>query len=126
MNMNQPVVVSANHNFVRSIVLDIVFTVLTCGLYNLWVQYKQIQTINFMLKTNKYSFLSWLFLCIITCGLYHIYHEFRKTEDICRAIGKDSGSETLITIVLTVLGMHVAADAIQQVMINKFFGNHDL
>lgn len=112
--------------FIRSIVLDIVFTILTCGLYNFWVQYKQIETINHMIRQNKYSFLSWLLLCLVTCGLYHIYHEFRKTEDICHVVGKDPGSETLITIVLTVLGMHIVADALQQVMLNKYFGNNDL
>ena len=44
-----------SHLHVRSIALDLVLTIFTCGLFNLYVQYKQIEAANDMLNSQKYS-----------------------------------------------------------------------
>ena len=111
---------------VRSIPLDIIFTLLSCGIFNLWVQHKQMQAVNDMLGTSLYRFGPWLLLTIVTCGLYHIYHEYRKSRDVQQALGDGSSSEPIINVILTVLGLHVVADAIQQAEINRFFGSEEL
>ena len=67
---------------IRNIFLDIILTLLTCSLFNIYVQYKQIIAINEMLKEERYSFLKWLLFTIFTFGLYHIYHEYVKGEDV--------------------------------------------
>ena len=74
---------------VRNVALDIVFTLLTCGLFNFYVQYKQCDAVNDMIQEDKYNFIHWFLFCLITCGLYHIYHEYRKSSDIARILGKD-------------------------------------
>lgn len=117
---------AGNQEFVRSIVLDLLLTILTCGLFNLYVQYRQIVTVNAMLGKEKYSFIAWLLLTIITCGLYHIYHEYRKSSDIAEAMQEPHSNEPIISLILTVFGLHVVADAIQQSRINKHYGNDDL
>jgi hypothetical protein len=112
---------------VRSIATDLVLTVLTCGLFNIYVQYKQMVTVNAMLNEQKYHFTPWLLLSLITCGLYHVYHEYRKSDDIVRVMRQAghsvSDSEPLLSIVLTSFGLHIIADALQQVQINKFYGD---
>ena len=111
---------------VRNIAFDIVLTLLTCFLYNLYVQYKQCDAVNDMLGAPKYSFASWFLLSLITCGLYHVYHEYRKSVDIAECLGKPGDSAGLTAIVLTIFGMSVVLDAIQQGEINTYYGNKSL
>jgi hypothetical protein len=111
---------------VRSIVLDLVLTLLLCGLWNLVVQHRQMRAVNAMLKQDRYHFIPWLFFSLITCGLYHIYHEYRKSSDICHVMGTPDSSEPVISVLLTALGFHVVADAIQQTHINRFYGSEKL
>lgn len=111
---------------VRNITMDIILSLLTCMLYNIYIQYKQCQAVNAMLGREKYNFLFWFLLTLVTCGIYHIYHEFRKSSDIAQALGKPSDQSGLIALVLTIIGLPMICDAIQQSDINTFFGNKDL
>lgn len=117
---------------VRNIAVDVILTVITCGLFNLFVQYKQMEAVNDMLKQNKYNFWLWLLLTIITCGLYHIYHEYRKSCDIARMLKKDEASAGLTAVILTLVGWLsfgvaiIINDAIQQSEINSYYGNTQL
>lgn len=127
--MNQPNVpkpLEDQPEHVRSIPLDLIITVLTCGLFNLYVQYRQIKAVNDMIKEEKFSFAAWFVLCFFTCGLYHIYHEFRVSEELARALQDPHSQEPLISLLLTMFGLHIVADAIQQSRINKFYGDNSL
>jgi hypothetical protein len=108
---------------VRNIAVDIILTLLTLYLFNLWVQHKQMLAVNAMLRQNKYSFWTWLLLSVITCGIYHVYHEFRKSEDIVRVLGRPSANDGLIALLLTIIGFGLISDAIQQARINEYFGS---
>lgn len=111
---------------VRNIALDLILTLITCGLFNFYVQYKQCLAVNDMLKEEKYVFIHWLLFCLVTCGLYHIYHEYRKSSDIARVLNKQPDSAGLIAVVLTFFGLGIICDAIQQSEINTFYGNTQL
>lgn len=125
--MESSSLVKAQQNaLVRSIVWDIVWTVLTCGLYNIYVQYKQIQAVNAMLKTQKYEFWPWLLFTALTCGLYHVYHEYRMSQDIVTLCEGSDTNLPWMTVVLAIFGFSVVADAIQQTHINKYYGSHSL
>lgn len=130
--MNQSIIRSNSgdpidrQSFVRNIALDLVLTLLLCGLFNLYVQYKQMQAVNYMLGEQKYNFLPWLLLTIVTCGLYHIYHEYRKSTDIAKSSNEPSSSEPVVSIVLTCVGLAFVADAVQQSSINAYFGNTEI
>lgn len=117
---------TADSEHIRSIILDLLLTLLTCGLFNIYVQYVQMEAINAMLGRTKYSFLLWALFTIITCGLYHIYHEYRKTVDICQVRGSKNSYEPLISVVLAVFGLSILADAIQQSLINRYYGDEHL
>lgn len=108
---------------VRNIALDIVLTILTLGLFNLWVQHRQMVAVNHMLGTQKYSFWLWALLSLVTCGIYHIYHEYRKSDDLSRLLGRHGSNDGLVSLLLTIIGLGIVADAIQQSRINEFHGS---
>lgn len=111
---------------VRSIALGIVLTLVTCGLYNLFWQAKQMAAVNSILSENKYYFLPWLGLSVITCGIYHVYHEYRMSNDLARALGRDASNDGLIAILLSLFGLSLVVDAIQQAQINEHYGDESL
>lgn len=111
---------------VRNIAVDLIVTILTLYVFNLWVQHKQMLAVNAMLRQNKYSFWTWALLSLITCGIYHIYHEFRKSEDIARATGRPTSNDGLVSLILTIVGLGLVSDAIQQSRINEHFGSSAL
>ena len=115
-----------NQVHVRNIAVDIILTLITCMLFNFYVQYKQMQAVNDMLKQHKYSFILWFLLSLITCGLYHIYHEYRKSTDIALVLKKDTGSAGIIAVILTFFGLGFINDAVQQADINTYYGNTSL
>lgn len=124
--MQQQISTTGTGDFVRGIALDIVLTIITCGLFNLYVQYRQMEAVNGMLREEKYSWIVWLLLSFITCGLYHIYHEYRKSSDIAEVLGDKNSNEPIINVILTIFGLSIVADAIQQVHINKYYGSKEL
>ena len=111
---------------VRNIAVDIILSFVTCGLYNLYWQYKQIDALNDILKQEKYSFLMWFLLTIVTCGLYHIYHEYRMSTDLAEAAGREGSNDGIIAIVLALFGLWIVVDAIQQSQINAHYGDRSL
>ena len=121
--MQEGQLVQASSGFVRNIAVDLILTIFTLGLYNLYVNYKQIEAVNFMMKQEKYSFIKWFFLSLITCGLYHVYHEYIMSTDIAKICGRESQQDGLINLLLAVSGLSIVADAIQQHHINEFYGS---
>ena len=65
---------------IRNIVLDIIFTIITFGLFNIYIQYCQIIAINDMLKEEVF-FLKWLIFWLITCG-YTIFMWYVKGNEV--------------------------------------------
>jgi len=102
----------------RSIALDLILTILLCGLWNLIVQHKQIETLNYLLKEERYSFWKIYLLSLLTCGIYFIFHEYKKAEEITKITGKDSDSDPILAVVLSILGLSIAFDAIAQSKLN--------
>jgi hypothetical protein len=102
----------------RNIVLDLVLTLLLCGLWNLVVQYKQIEALNHLLRQEKYSFWKTYLFSLLTCGLYLIYYEYQKSKDLCRLTGRDSDSDPVLAVILCLFGLNIVYDAIAQSKIN--------
>ncbi|WP_324951558.1 DUF4234 domain-containing protein [Oligoflexus sp.] len=113
-------------DFVRSVAVDIVLTIVLCGLWNIWVQARQMRAVNFMINSEKYKFLPWLLLTIVTCGLWHLYHEYRLSRDICLAMNKPDSDNPLVHLLLSIFGLSIVADALQQSEINSYFGQNSL
>jgi hypothetical protein len=111
---------------IRNIALDIILTLITCFMWNIYVQYKQICAMNDILKEQKYDFVAWFFFTVITCGLYHIYHEYRVSTDLARVLKKPQETSGLLAVILTFFGVSLILDAIQQSEINAYFGSHQI
>lgn len=106
--------------------LGILITILTCGIYGLFWQYKQMKVLNAWLGREEYDFILWLFLSVITCGIYAIYYEYKMAKGINEVQARHgllvNQDLALICILLSVVGIGVASIAIQQADINKFYG----
>ncbi len=70
------------YDAVRSILAGILLSLITCGIYGLYWQYKQMETLNAWLKRDEYSFWQWFFFYLLTCGIYGIYYEYRMASGI--------------------------------------------
>lgn len=111
--------------FVSSIAKDIIFTVLTCGIYGIFWQFRQMKAMNYLLEKERYSPIKWLLLAIITCGIYHFFHEYMMAQSINevqqkfeKQVSKDL---PMLSVILTIFSAGIATDAIQQLEINKIF-----
>lgn len=112
--------------FIRNIFFDILFTILSCGLYNIYIQYKQIEAVNVILGKTKYTFLRWSIFSLLTCGLYHIYHEYLMSRDILEANRKNNSIELIAHVVFSLVGLTIITDALQQNEINNYFGQKNI
>jgi hypothetical protein len=106
----------------RNVALDLVLTILMCGLWNLVVQYEQIKTLNLIYREEKYNIWKLSGFTILTCGIYFIYFEYLKSVDFAKIhkSGKTDDSDAVIAVVLTIFGMNFIYDAILQTKINDY------
>lgn len=111
----------------RSIVTGILLAIITCGIYSLYWQYKQMDTLNSWLGRNEYSFILWLLLSILTCGIFGLYYEYKMATGI-NEIQTNKGmyvdtSLPILCVLLALFGAGIASIAIQQYHINKLYGD---
>ncbi len=110
----------------RGIVIGILVSLITCGIYGLYWQYKQMATLNAWLKRDEYSFWLWFFLSIITFGIFGIYYEYKMANGINKVQADNDlvfdSNLPIICVVLAIVGIGVASLAIQQHQINRLYG----
>ena len=105
----------------KSVLFDIILTIFTFGLFNLWVQIRQLHDINTIIGENKYSFTNVLIFCVLTFGIYFIYHEYKITKELHLLIYKErSHLVEFLMVPLTACGLLFVVDSYQQGLINKF------
>ena len=66
----------------KNLIIDILLTLLTGGLWNLWVQYRQMKNVNTILKRDSFSPFWTLVFSLLTFGIYFFYHEYKLTDEI--------------------------------------------
>ncbi len=112
---------SSEHHI--DIATGIILTLVTCGIYNIYWNYRQFLAMNQLLGREEFKFLNWLLLSFITCGLYHIYNEYRMGAELhnwLNANGRETNANLpVIGLVLSCVGLTVIADAVYQHEINK-------
>lgn len=109
-------------DFKVSIAKYVIFSIITFGIFNIYWQYKQMMFVNSAAAEEKFSFVKWLIFTIITCGIYHIYYEYVMGREIIFLQEKlgiiKSQDLPVISIVLSIIGLTIVTDAIQQREIN--------
>jgi uncharacterized membrane protein len=110
---------------VRSLVVGILLSIITCGIYGLYWQYKQMKTLNAWLGRQDFSFWLWFFLSLMTCGIFGIYYEYKLAKGINEIQENHSfrvnNDLPVICLLLAIFGIGVGSLAIQQFEINKFY-----
>ncbi len=113
------------NKYTRNVVLDLVLTVMCCGLWNLVVQNSHINALNAHLKEERYAFWKVCLFSLLTCGLYGIYFEYCKAKEIAALTKAEESSEVILAIVLSIIGLHWVYDAIFQDKLNQYFRKID-
>ena len=113
--------------YVSNIALDIILSIITCGIYWFFWQARQMRALNYLLKEQRFSFLLWFLVSLITCFLFNIYYEYimaKAIVEIQTKQGKTASNDLpVLSLVLSIFGLHIITDAIQQHEINKLFGD---
>lgn len=106
----------------------ILLTLITCGIYYFFWQYRQMQALNGWLERDEFDFFTWLLLSILTCGIFAVYYEYKMAKginDVQEKIGQRvNGDLALLSVLLAVFGVGIASVAIQQMDINRFYGDN--
>ena len=118
--MNEPAL-SSEHRI--DVAAGIIFSVISCGLYNVYWNYRQMKAMNALLEREEFSFNKWALLTLLTCGLYHIYYEYHMGSELQAWLtrnGREVSSHlAAIGLGLSVFGLTVIADAVYQHELNK-------
>lgn len=112
----------------RSIGLSILFTFLTCGLYGIYWFYKLTEETNELSEDYTISPGLAILLSIITCGLYNLYWSYKMGQLIAIARtnrGQNSSDESILYLILTLLGLWIIVYAILQSHINNMVGDYE-
>lgn len=111
------------------IAVGIILSIVTCGLYNIYWNYREFKAMNVLLGREEYNFWSWLILSIVTCGIYHIYYEYKMGSDLYLYM-KGKGLEVnpnlpMLALLLSVFGLTIVADAVFQHELNRLVAPED-
>ena len=106
-----------------SIPLYLILTLLTCGIFNLYWNYLQMEACNGLLKRVEFRFGYWILFTLLTCGIYHIFYQYKMGAAIVEMQRNYNKAVfdalPVISVVVTVLGLSIVVDCIHQHEINK-------
>lgn len=106
----------------RNIAKAIIFTILTCGLYNLYWFAKMNDDILYLSDEDGPSGGLALLLTIVTCGIYGIYWCYQSGKRMVIAQERHQMHPTdnsILYLVLSILGLMLVSEAILQTEINN-------
>ena len=119
--MTDSKILSSEHKV--DIAAGIIFSVISCGLYNIYWNYRQMEAMNALLGRREFDFGKWALLTLISCGLYHIYYEYRMGTELQNWLTQNNHpvnpNLAIMGLVLSICGLTVMADAIYQHELNK-------
>ena len=110
-----------------SLLRDIFLTIITFGLWNLYVQIRQIRFLDKLEPDNGIpSIFFIIILSLLTFGLYFCYHEYRVAKKLHQALGEnDQELVEVLCGLATFLGLWILTDLYQQYLINTFVETYE-
>ncbi|MCP4036202.1 MAG: DUF4234 domain-containing protein [bacterium] len=106
-----------------NVALYLVLSILTCFLFDLYWNYRQMEACNDLLDRDEFSWWLWIFLVLITFGLYHFYYQYQMGRAIVEIQGRRGLPTTdglpILSVVATLLGFGIVTDCIHQLEINR-------
>lgn len=105
----------------RSVGLSVLLTIITCGIYGLYLIYKVSDDVNQIAyrKMNRPGVD--LLLVIVTCGIYGFYWYYkigRQIADVEYEIGMRVNDTSILCLILAIIALPIVAMAILQSEIN--------
>lgn len=105
------------------IAAGIIFSVISCGIYNVYWNYRQMKAMNELLARPEFDFGKWAILTLLSCGIYHIYYEYRMGAELQAWLTQNGHPVNphlaVIGLILSICGLTVVADAVYQHELNK-------
>lgn len=108
----------------RSIALAIVLSILTCGIYSIYWYISMVDDANKV--SNELDSTSGgvtLLYSILTCGIYKMYWAYKAGKQLYNAgkiHGKDIADNSVLYLVLSIVGLSIVSDALIQNELNGF------
>lgn len=103
----------------RSIVMAVILTIVTCGIYGIYWQIKLNDEINWLANDpTATSGGMVVVLSIVTCGIYGMYWAYKMGEK-CDMIKGINGSSAVLYLILSLLGFSIVSYCLMQDTINK-------
>ncbi len=101
----------------------IVYTIITCGIYDLFLQYNEMMACNRLVGREEFDFGKFLLFSIITCGIYTVYYQYCMGTIILE-IQRNQGKVTfenlpLVSLLGSIFGGSFIIDLIHQNELNK-------
>lgn len=116
-NNNAPVIQK------RDIVVAILLSIITCGIYGLYWMVVMTDDANKVSGDNKTSGGMALLFSIITCGIYGLYWNYKMGEKMYQAgnkYGMDIANNSVLYLILSVFGLTIVNYCLIQSDLNKF------
>lgn len=116
-NLNHPKFVK------RDIALAILLTILTCGLYGIYWFVTMTDDINTLQSDNSINGTMAFLYTLFTCGIYAIYWNYmmgKKMYEIGQKYGKRIDDNSIIYLILSIVGLHIVSFCLIQNDLNKF------
>lgn len=111
----------------KSIPVQIVLTIVTCGFYGIYWLYCIIRDINVISgDPDSMSPAIVLLLSFVTCGIYFFYWVYKvgiMLDQKDAAMGKLSDNRPLIYLLLSIFGLSIVTIALLQDTINQYADN---
>lgn len=110
------------HHFISTPAF-LLLTLVTCGLFNIYWNFRQMEACNDLLGRQEFEFVTWILLSIVTCGIYHIFYQYKMGSaivEIQRRQGKPVFENLpVISVVVSAFALTIIVDCIHQSEINK-------
>lgn len=106
----------------RDIAIQLILSLITCGLYSLYWMVTITDDVNKLLDDKNDSGIVNLLLSLVTCGIYLIYWNYdigKKLKKIGEKYSLDIQDNSIIYMVLSVLKLDVVSYVLMQSDLNK-------
>lgn len=108
-----------------NIAIDIVLTLVTCGIYGLFWQNRLFKAANMLLGEERFSFWPWFLLSLVTCGIYNCYIQYQLGDALHQGLVKEGGlgnpNLAFLGLLLSIFGLQIISMAIEQNELNQLY-----
>ena len=104
----------------RNVVLSLIFSIITCGIYLLYWHIKVTDEVNAIIGDRRASSgIMTLIYSIVTCGIYALYWAYTMGDKVDRMKGNKAGNGGILYLILALFGLGTIDYLLIQDAINK-------